>query len=66
MTHTVKPILEKEISNIREAGLYKDERVILGPQGSSIRVGSGEVLNFCANNFVLILSRNSKSYMKTV
>ena len=52
MTHTVKPILEKEISNIREAGLYKDERVILGPQGSSIRVGSGEVLNFCANNYL--------------
>jgi len=52
MTNTVKPILDEEIANIREAGLYKDERVILGPQGSSIRVGSEEVLNFCANNYL--------------
>ncbi|MDP6957683.1 MAG: glycine C-acetyltransferase [Planctomycetota bacterium] len=52
MTNTVKPILDEEIANIREAGLYKDERVILGPQGSSIRVGSDEVLNFCANNYL--------------
>ncbi len=52
MTHTVKPILDEELSNIREAGLYKDERVILGPQGASIRVGTREVLNFCANNYL--------------
>ncbi len=52
MTNTVKPILDAELSKIREAGLYKDERVILGAQGASIRVGTEDVLNFCANNYL--------------
>ncbi|MBI2900338.1 MAG: glycine C-acetyltransferase [Planctomycetes bacterium] len=50
--HTIKPILDDELRNIREAGLYKEERLILGPQGARIRVGSSEVLNFCANNYL--------------
>jgi len=50
--------LQKELSDIREAGLYKSERVIVSPQGAEIEVSSGKkVLNFCANNY-LGLSNN--------
>jgi len=50
--------LQKELTDIREAGLYKNERVIVSPQGAEIKVNSGaEVLNFCANNY-LGLSNN--------
>ena len=52
--------LQKELADIREAGLYKNERVIITPQGAEIKVSSGaEVLNFCANNY-LGLSNNPK------
>ncbi len=52
--------LQKELADIREAGLYKNERVITTPQGAEIKVNSGaEVLNFCANNY-LGLSNNPK------
>jgi glycine C-acetyltransferase len=45
--------LEDELANIKEAGLYKKERIITNPQGASIRVSTGEeVLNFCANNYL--------------
>jgi len=44
--------LEAELSAIREAGLLKSERQILTPQGAIIRVSQGEVLNFCANNYL--------------
>lgn len=40
------------IKEIRDAGLYKDERIITSPQGATISVGDGEVLNFCANNYL--------------
>jgi glycine C-acetyltransferase len=41
------------LEEIRDAGLYKQERVIMTPQGVSIRVQDGaEVLNFCANNYL--------------
>ena len=44
---------EETLKEIREAGLYKTERVITTPQGVSIRVRDGaEVLNFCANNYL--------------
>ena len=44
---------EKTLQDIRDAGLYKQERVITTPQGVSIRVQDGaEVLNFCANNYL--------------
>lgn len=50
--------LQKEISDIKEAGLYKSERVIVSPQGAEIEVSTGKkVLNFCANNY-LGLSNN--------
>jgi glycine C-acetyltransferase len=42
-----------ELDEIRSAGLYKAERVIVSPQGSSIRVADGaQVLNLCANNYL--------------
>ncbi|MEV6716450.1 glycine C-acetyltransferase [Lentzea sp. NPDC051208] len=49
----LKNDLLKTIGEIREAGLYKSERVIGTPQNAAVRVGSGEeVLNFCANNYL--------------
>ncbi len=46
--------LEKELTDIKEAGLYKNERVIVTPQGADIEVENvkGDVLNFCANNYL--------------
>ena len=45
--------LQNELKSIKEAGLYKNERVIVTPQKADIRVQSGqEVLNFCANNYL--------------
>jgi len=45
--------LQIELDSIKQEGLYKKERIIVNPQGSSIRVNSGEtVLNFCANNYL--------------
>jgi len=40
------------VEEIREAGLYKHERIIGSPQGAEIAVGSRRVLNFCANNYL--------------
>jgi glycine C-acetyltransferase len=45
--------LQQELKSIDEAGLYKRERIITGPQGAEINVSTGEtVLNFCANNYL--------------
>jgi glycine C-acetyltransferase len=45
--------LIKIIGEIREAGLYKNERVIVSPQGAEIELNTGQkVLNFCANNYL--------------
>lgn len=45
--------LKKELKDIREAGLFKEERIITTPQGPVIGVSTGEeVLNFCANNYL--------------
>ncbi|HET6202299.1 MAG TPA: glycine C-acetyltransferase [Planctomycetota bacterium] len=44
--------LAREIEGIREAGTFKEERLLEGPQGARIRVGGREVLNFCANNYL--------------
>ena len=45
--------LQEELKGIRDAGLYKDERVIITPQSADIKVNVGqEVLNFCANNYL--------------
>ena len=53
MYKTLQPVLQKEIAEIKEAGLYKTERVIITPQGAEIKVEGGqEVINFCANNYL--------------
>ena len=45
--------LQEELNNIKEAGLYKNERIIVTPQRAEIKVNSGQnVLNFCANNYL--------------
>jgi glycine C-acetyltransferase len=53
MYGTIKEDLQKELAAIKEAGLYKTERIIISPQSSVIAVQDGrEVLNFCANNYL--------------
>lgn len=53
MYDTLKPVLEKELASIKEAGLYKKERIITTPQGADIKTSDGkEVINFCANNYL--------------
>lgn len=53
MYTTLQPVLAKELEAIKEAGLYKQERVIVTPQGADIKVSTGqEVVNFCANNYL--------------
>ena len=45
--------LQGILSEIKEAGLYKNERVIITPQSSAIQVAGGkDVINFCANNYL--------------
>lgn len=51
--------LQQELKDIKDAGLYKEERLIEGPQQAAIQVKGKEVLNFCANNY-LGLSNNSR------
>ncbi len=49
----IKEDLQNELKATREAGLYKEERVIMTPQGAEIKVKTGQtVLNFCANNYL--------------
>ena len=44
--------LQQTLKEIREAGLYKEERLICSPQAAAIEVAGKEVLNFCANNYL--------------
>ena len=48
----MKEHLSKTIAEIRDAGLYKEERLIESPQRAAITVKGQEVLNFCANNYL--------------
>ncbi|MET3977553.1 glycine C-acetyltransferase [Mucilaginibacter sp. UYP27] len=60
MYNTLQPVLQHELADIENAGLYKRERIITSPQGADITVQGGqEVINFCANNY-LGLSGNHK------
>lgn len=53
MYKKLQPILQKELESIRQAGLFKKERVITTPQGADIKTSDGkEVVNFCANNYL--------------
>ena len=49
----IKNHLQQEIESIKEAGLFKEERIITSPQGAEITLNTGQkVLNFCANNYL--------------
>ena len=50
----MKEYLAHELADIKANGLYKEERTIITPQSSAIRIAekNGEVLNFCANNYL--------------
>ncbi len=49
----IKEYLQEELTSIKEAGLYKEERIITSAQGAVIKVSGGqEVINFCANNYL--------------
>ncbi len=53
MYKTLQPVLQKELEEIENAGLFKRERIIITPQGADIKVSGGaEVINFCANNYL--------------
>ncbi len=52
MFDSVKPQLAAELDRIRDAGTFKEERVITSPQSAAISVPAGEVINFCANNYL--------------
>jgi glycine C-acetyltransferase len=44
--------VQAELDEIRTAGLWKEERIIVSPQGADIRTSRGPVVNFCANNYL--------------
>lgn len=53
MYTTLKNDLQKELDQLKEDGLYKEERIITTPQGAVIKTTEGkEVINFCANNYL--------------
>ncbi|HEY9489628.1 MAG TPA: glycine C-acetyltransferase [Chryseosolibacter sp.] len=52
MYSKLKPVLQKELNAIQEAGLYKRERIITTPQGANITTNGKEVINFCSNNYL--------------
>ncbi|MCC6544438.1 MAG: glycine C-acetyltransferase [Nitrospirae bacterium] len=47
-----KEYLQSELNIIREAGLFKEERILSSPQGISIQAGGKRVINMCANNYL--------------
>jgi glycine C-acetyltransferase len=53
MYRQIQPKLQAELDSIREAGLFKKERIITTPQGADIKTTDGKtVINFCANNYL--------------
>ena len=53
MYGSIQSFLTEELTAIEEAGLYKKERIITGPQDAVIQISTGEeVINFCANNYL--------------
>ena len=59
MYDQMKQHVAATLTEIREAGLWKDERQILGAQSARIAVAEGEVLNFCANNYLGLSSHEA-------
>ena len=52
MFETVGSSIQEELDQIKEAGLYKEERIITSAQSAAIKTNGAEVLNFCANNYL--------------
>ncbi|HQY60021.1 MAG TPA: glycine C-acetyltransferase [Polyangiaceae bacterium] len=55
MFDAAQQVYSRTLQEIRDAGLYKNERVLVSPQAAAVQVGEGgggEVLNFCANNYL--------------
>ena len=52
MYTTLQPVLEKELEEIKSAGLFKQERIISSAQGADIIANGKPVINFCANNYL--------------
>src|SRR5438034_9917934 len=48
----LRELLRTQLDDLKAKGLFKRERQLQGPQGSAIRVGGREVINFCANNYL--------------
>ena len=48
----MKSWLDDELQTIRDSGLYKDEKIIRTPQGPDVDTSQGEMINFCANNYL--------------
>ncbi|MBQ7551264.1 MAG: aminotransferase class I/II-fold pyridoxal phosphate-dependent enzyme, partial [Bacteroidales bacterium] len=60
MYQSFQSYLQNELKEIENAGLYKNERIIVSPQGGEITLKNGQkALNFCANNY-LGLANNPK------
>ena len=49
---TIRNFLQNEINQLRESGLFKEEKIMQSAQGTRIRTDSGETINFCANNYL--------------
>ncbi|SHM30737.1 glycine C-acetyltransferase [Vreelandella subglaciescola] len=52
MTQAFQTQLKHQLDTLHEEGLYKHERELMSPQRARIRVAQGEVINFCANNYL--------------
>jgi glycine C-acetyltransferase len=64
MYNNYRDHLTRIINEIKEAGLYKNERIIVSPQGAEIELNTGQkVLNFCANNYLGL--SNDESLIET-
>lgn len=48
----VRAWLDAEMQTLRDSGLFKDEKVIKSPQGATVSTADGELINFCANNYL--------------
>jgi len=60
MFNEVRQALQAEIKEIKEAGLYKEERIITTPQAADIEAKpGGDVINFCANNYLGLSSQDA-------
>ncbi|HEX5744207.1 MAG TPA: glycine C-acetyltransferase [Candidatus Saccharimonadales bacterium] len=57
MYKDLQSLLNEELDNIRESGMYKQEYVMHSPQGRAINVNGKELLNFCSNNYLGLSGR---------